>query len=290
MPGRHGTELGNRHLVVRKNLAQPRLALNVEPVNLVDQQNDRVIRADRGQQRPAEQELLTEDTGGGQALGRRVLMQLKLQQLAPVIPFVDRLRLIQPLVALQADQPLPGRERGALGQLGLPGPCRSLDQHGLAQLGSEVDNGARRGVREITRAAQALEHTVNGTEIFRHALSIARWSNSWRIVVITTCHIDAHSDWPRTAVVKLDGARPDRYECHPSRRLMGRIAQRASTWTRNPGLVGRHESASCSTGNRDLRGYRSDICYPGASAAADRHLHRAARTDGNRTPAVATLG
>src|SRR3954468_5095345 len=54
-------ELGNRDLEVRQQLEQHRLELLVGLVDLVDQQDDRVGRGDRGHQRPLEQELLAED-------------------------------------------------------------------------------------------------------------------------------------------------------------------------------------------------------------------------------------
>src|SRR5207247_2217588 len=58
-----GPDLGNRDLEVRQQLEQERLELLVRPVDLVDQQDGRrlILVVDRVQQRPPQQELLTED-------------------------------------------------------------------------------------------------------------------------------------------------------------------------------------------------------------------------------------
>ena len=53
-------ELGDRDLVVREHLEQERLGLDLEPVDLVDEQHDRVGRPDRLEQRAGQQELLGE--------------------------------------------------------------------------------------------------------------------------------------------------------------------------------------------------------------------------------------
>jgi len=168
----HRAELGNRHLVLRQDLEQQRLALDVQPVDLVEQEHDRVVRPDRRQQRPAEQELLAEHPGVAQALRRRAVVQLKLQQLAAIVPLVDRLRLVKALVALQPDQPLACRQRHTLGQLRLAGPGRPLDQDGLAQLGRQVDNGPDGRVGQIPGPAKAREHAVDRAGNPRHISSI----------------------------------------------------------------------------------------------------------------------
>ena len=54
-------ELGDRDLEVGEDLEQHRLELLVGLVDLVDQQDDGLVRGDRLEQRPREQELLAED-------------------------------------------------------------------------------------------------------------------------------------------------------------------------------------------------------------------------------------
>ena len=89
-----------------------------------------------------------------QRRSRRRRLRLDPQQLLAVVPLVQRLGLVQALVALQADQPASGRPGERLGELGLADAGRALDQHRLAQALREI--GDERGglVGEI---ADALE-------------------------------------------------------------------------------------------------------------------------------------
>ena len=78
------------------------------------------------------------------------------QQLLAVVPLVERLRLVEALVALQAHQPAAGGARERLGQLGLADARRALDQDRLAEpLGEEGD---QRGglVGQVADLAEAL--------------------------------------------------------------------------------------------------------------------------------------
>ena len=110
--GPHRAELGDRHLVLREDLEEQRLGLELDPVDLVDEQHDRLGRPDRLEQRPGEEELLGEDV----LLRRRshdvapgpVVARLDAQQLLLVVPFVEGLRLVETLVALQTDEPAAG--------------------------------------------------------------------------------------------------------------------------------------------------------------------------------------
>src|SRR5213080_4215658 len=89
-------ELGDRDLEVAEHLEQQRLELLVGLVDLVDQQDDRLLGGDGGHQRAGEQELLAEDVlvdvlpAGGLGLG------LDAQQLLAVVPLVQRLGLVEP--------------------------------------------------------------------------------------------------------------------------------------------------------------------------------------------------
>ncbi len=65
---------------------------------------------------------------------------LDAQQLLAVVPLVERLGLVEALVALQADQLAAGGAGERLGQLGLADPGWALDQDRLAEpLGEEGD-------------------------------------------------------------------------------------------------------------------------------------------------------
>src|SRR6516225_5417666 len=61
LSGRHRAELGYRHLVVREDLKQQGLGLDLDPVNFVNEQDDRFFRPDGFEEGPGEEELLRED-------------------------------------------------------------------------------------------------------------------------------------------------------------------------------------------------------------------------------------
>jgi hypothetical protein len=142
-------QLRDRDLEIRQDLEEHRLELLIGLVDLVDQQHDRFGGGDRLQQRPGEQELLGEDVphhlsgrvlvcecGRGRVCGRPLIqaaLGVDAEQLLAVVPLVQRLGLVEALVALQADQLAPCRPRERLRQLGLPNPRRALYQHGLSQ-------------------------------------------------------------------------------------------------------------------------------------------------------------
>ena len=109
MRGLDGAELRHGHLEVGQHFQQERLEGLVGAVDLVDQQHRRPVRVglERLQQRPLDQEALGEHVvldalavalafGFGQANG---------DHLRAVVPLIDRGGNVEPLVALQADQP-----------------------------------------------------------------------------------------------------------------------------------------------------------------------------------------
>ena len=116
--GADRAELGDRDLEVGEHLEQERLELLVGAVDLVDQQHDRLVRVDRLEQRPPDQEL------GAEELVLRhgpLLRRADVEQLARVVPLVDRVRDVEPLVALQPDQL---RARGGRRATSQPRSCR----------------------------------------------------------------------------------------------------------------------------------------------------------------------
>jgi hypothetical protein len=149
-------QLGDRDLEVGQDLEQHRLELLVGLVDLVDQQDDRLLRGDRVEQRPGEQEVLAEDVllhvlpAGVARLG------LDAQQLLAVVPLVQRLGLVEALVALEPDQLAFSCTRESLCQLCLADARRSLDQNRLAQLAGEERDERCRLVREVADFAQSL--------------------------------------------------------------------------------------------------------------------------------------
>ena len=100
---RDRAELGDRDLEVGQELEQERLEFLVGAVDLVDQQHRRVEPADRGKERPFEQVALREDVLLD-LVGVLALARLDGEKLALVVPLVERGVLVEPLVALEADQ------------------------------------------------------------------------------------------------------------------------------------------------------------------------------------------
>jgi len=151
-PGPDRAQLGDRHLELRQQLQQEGLELVVGAVDLVDQQDDRPLALQRLQQRPAQQEAAREqlalvDAAGGGA---------QRQQLAGVVPVVERLVDVDPLVALQPDQTRAAGRRQRARQLGLADAGLALQQQRLLQRGGEEDRGAQRGVGEVALRGQGL--------------------------------------------------------------------------------------------------------------------------------------
>ena len=150
-------QLGDRDLEVGEQLQQHRLELLVGLVDLVDQQHDRLGAGDRLHQRPRQQELGAEDVLLD-VVPAALAAGLDPQQLLAVVPLVHRLRLVEPLVALQAHQLAAGRARERLRQLGLADPRRALDQDRLAELLGEVGDQRRRLVGEVADLRQRRLH------------------------------------------------------------------------------------------------------------------------------------
>ena len=118
-------ELGDAQLEVRQQLQQHRLELLVGLVDLVDQQDDRLGRGDRRHQRTLEQELLAEDVLLDRVPAGPIGLGLDPQQLLAVVPLVQRLGLVETLVALQAHERPLEEPRQRLGELGLAGSTTS---------------------------------------------------------------------------------------------------------------------------------------------------------------------
>src|SRR2546425_1555528 len=121
------------------------------------------------QQRPLQQKRLTEDlTLSGLKRHLAVLEHPDVQQLALIVPFIQRRRGIQPLVALQADEVRVQSPGHYFGHLGLPDPGASFDQQWLAQLNGQID---RRGQRLVRDVALAVQHRLNACNLGMHRSS-----------------------------------------------------------------------------------------------------------------------
>jgi hypothetical protein len=153
-------QLGDRDREVGEELEQERLELVVGAVDLVDQQHRLPLVLERLEQRAPQQELAPEQLPGLAAGLRRA----DRQELAPVVPVVDRVVEVDALVALQADQPRAGRRREGTRHLRLPHPRLALEQQRLIELRREVDSGAQTPVGEVALAGQGPDDVVRRTQ------------------------------------------------------------------------------------------------------------------------------
>ena len=157
---------GYGDLEVGQHFQQKRLEGLVGAVDLVDQQHRRpfCVGLERLQQRPLDQELfgkhvvfdalaVTLAFGFGETNG---------DHLRTVVPFVDGGRNIQPLVALQADQPAAQRLAQHLGDLGLADAGLAFEEQRPAHLQREIEHGRQRPVADVISLGQKIERGVDG--------------------------------------------------------------------------------------------------------------------------------
>src|SRR4051812_37942699 len=154
-------ELGDRDLEVAEELEQHRLELLVGLVDLVDEQDDRVLGGDRAHQRALEEELLAEDVVLHLLPAGTLGLGLDAQQLLAVVPFVERLGLVEALVALQAHEAAVEVLRQRTGELRLADAGRALDEDRLAELGGQVGDERGRLAGEVADGAQARGDVVD---------------------------------------------------------------------------------------------------------------------------------
>ena len=94
--------------------------------------------------------------GGTQHVADLVLQDLGVEQLLAVFPLVQRLRLVQPLVALHADQREVEERGDRLGELGLADAGRAFHQDRLLQVLGEIDGGGDLPARDVADRGQPL--------------------------------------------------------------------------------------------------------------------------------------
>ena len=152
---------GIADLEVREELEQKRLELLVGAVDLVDQQHRRFFPADGGEQRPLQQIFFREnvllDVVGILA---DALARLDGEELALIVPLVERGVLVEAFVALQADQ------------LGAVHGGERLADFGLADTGFAFEQ--QRALEELhqpqRRGEVAVGDIADGRELIRRYL------------------------------------------------------------------------------------------------------------------------
>ena len=158
-------DLGDRDLEVGQDLEQVRLELLVGAVDLVDEQDrrDAVVRLERLEERPADQEVRAEDVVRVRPLGLAAgLEQADLEHLARVVPLVDGRVDVQALVALEPDEPGAEAGREDLRELGLADAGLALEQQRAPELQREEHGRGQRAVRDVVAAAEVLGQRLDG--------------------------------------------------------------------------------------------------------------------------------
>src|SRR5215470_2873504 len=89
-----------------------------------------------------------------------VAVGLNAQQLLLVVPLVQRLGLVEALVALQPDEVGAQRLRQHLADLGLAGAGRAFDQQRPLERKGEVENGLDCLAGDVARARQAVANDL----------------------------------------------------------------------------------------------------------------------------------
>jgi hypothetical protein len=107
---------------------------------------------------------LAQRGGSGHRLGELLLEDLGVEELLRVLPLVERLGLVEPLVALEPDQLAARRGRHDLGELRLAHPRGSLDQDGLLELVGQVDHRRDLLVGDVLLLGEGLQDLVYGIE------------------------------------------------------------------------------------------------------------------------------
>ena len=150
-------ELGDRHGRVGKQLEQERLEIVVGAIDLVDQQHR---GAGAGMFECAKQGPLNQVIGAEQLfLVERApagVGEPDAEQLAGVVPLIQRLGRIDPLVALQADQRRIEHGRQRQRRLGLADSRLALEQQRLGQPEAEEDRGRQTLIDEVVDRGESL--------------------------------------------------------------------------------------------------------------------------------------
>jgi hypothetical protein len=170
--GADGPELRDRDLELGEHLQEEGLEAVVRAVDLVDEEDGGGGAREGLEERPLQQVLPREDRGLERFRGRAPpLRGLHAQELARVVPLVERGLDVDPLVALQADQ-LRAEDAGEdLGDLGLAHSRVALDEERLAHLHREVECHGDGGVGDVAAALHRLEDGADlGPHPFRSAV------------------------------------------------------------------------------------------------------------------------
>src|SRR5690606_35080986 len=154
-----------------------------------------------------EQELLGEDVLADRVpIGTGV--GLDPQQLLLVVPLVEGFGLVQPLVALETDEPPVGGGSNGLRQFGLAHTGRSFDEHGLLEGGRQIDDLGDALIGQIPDRAQRRGDGFRGAEV-HHAMvgprettrNVALFRDRWAFTLDRQCASSSseRAQWGRSS-------------------------------------------------------------------------------------------
>jgi hypothetical protein len=171
-------DLRDRHAGLGEELEQERLEVVVGAVDLVDEQQRRPRAGvlERAQQRPADQVVRAEEVLLAQLVAAGV-GQPDAQQLAWVVPLVERLGGVDALVALEAHERRVEHRGQRLGGLRLADARLALEQQRLRQPHAEEHRRRQALVNEVVDGGQALGQRLDvGDEVLElvHDGTLAR--------------------------------------------------------------------------------------------------------------------
>ena len=168
--GAKRAHLRDRDGVLRQDLEEERLELVVSSIDLVDQQHRRrrsMRRSNGSEQRTTDEEALGVELAlemlGRVARGQpNGLGRPQVQQLPSVVPLVDGLRCVEPLVALESDQLTAGPAGQRLGDLCLAYPGLAFEKERALHPAREEHRRRQPCISEVALRRQGFGHLVHG--------------------------------------------------------------------------------------------------------------------------------
>jgi hypothetical protein len=88
------------------------------------------------------------------------------------VPFVDGARRIEPLIALQPDQPAAQRGGDGLGNLRLADACLTLEEKRLAQLQGQISDGAQITSTDVVLTVEKRDGVIDAAGDSLHVSSL----------------------------------------------------------------------------------------------------------------------
>ncbi len=233
--GANRPDLRDGDLKVRQQFQQVALEFLVRAIDLVDEQNGGLFGRclDGLQQRPFDQECFGKEIPGEPAadlvavggLAQRRFEQPNFEDLARVVPLVDRMRDVEALITLQPDQRRPERGGEDLGQLRLADPGFAFEEERPLQSQREVHRNREGALGHVVLTAKRLLQVFD--RVRQLPLSQA-WSPSARRAAAS----ERHPTLSATPPARKSSACPGCRRCPDSSSSTGRCDPAARTRSR----------------------------------------------------------